>query len=204
MVLALHVGFNVLDFDSLFLHSQFHNAEGAHIQVGYEHQGKPCDEVSEPPVVKQVVPRKRQEKRGNIVTETVFASKEIEELSFRERGRRFALVLAVIARLPENFFVCDRPGDTRHGDREQKQVHHLYAERLHRNLDSDYSTLFVPVIDGGSSPDSANWQFMHRFVNMLGPAHVLERKYGLPQRGHGKNWNPRRTSSSPTTKTAMT
>ena len=103
--------------------------EEAHVDIGDPDQGEPADEISAPAVVKYLESRDDEEKCRNVVAETVFAGEEVEKLPGGQRTTFFASVLAPLARLTEDLFVGNRPGDAGDWERKQKEICELAMQR---------------------------------------------------------------------------
>ncbi len=89
----------------------------AHILICHPDQGKQSNQISPPAVVEQLESRNDQKKCGNVLTEAVFAGKQIIKLAARQVASLFRSALAIVPRLTEYFFVGDRPRDAGHGYR---------------------------------------------------------------------------------------
>jgi len=63
------------------------------------------------------------------MAEAVFASEEVEEFAANAVFGRFYLLLAIVARFAEYFFVSNRPGNARYGDGEYEQPDNLENDR---------------------------------------------------------------------------
>jgi hypothetical protein len=103
--------------------------EESHIKIRHPYQREKRDDVSPPVIKEQLVTRDHQENGRHVVTETVLASKQVEELSAVRGTIIRALALAILARFAEHFFVSDRPCDRRNGEREDNQPDKLYGNR---------------------------------------------------------------------------
>jgi hypothetical protein len=62
------------------------------------------------------------------MTETIFAGKEVEELSFRQALPGFASPHAVFSGLPEYFLVRNRPGHAGNWQRQKKKPDDLQVD----------------------------------------------------------------------------
>ena len=86
----------------------------AQVLIRYPNQCEEGDQVAPPIVVKEFKTGENQNRRCNVVAETVFAGKQIKELSSRECSGIFRLLLTIVARFAEDSFVGDRPCDAGH------------------------------------------------------------------------------------------
>jgi hypothetical protein len=72
---------------------------------------------------------KDKEKRRDIMTKAEFAGKEKEKLAAGSVGMALTLADAIIARLTEDFFMRDGPGDAGDGQGERKKPYELQRKR---------------------------------------------------------------------------
>lgn len=119
----------MLDLNAVFTDIETQVGVNAHILIGNPDQREEGDQVAAPVVEQQLVMREEKEKGRHVMAEAEFASKEKEKLSARGIGVDLTLTNTIFARLTEDFFVGNRPGDA--GDRkgQGKQPHELQGER---------------------------------------------------------------------------
>src|SRR5262249_33585725 len=125
--------------------------ERAHIDVGDEHQREERDDVAAPIVEPQVIPRKNQKSKRDVVAEAVLAGEEIEELSLDHPLAGLAAPDAVFTRLAEDFLMGHGPCHARNRNGEDKEHPDLHPE-AHRvqllsapcQTGSDFSMIFRP------------------------------------------------------------
>jgi len=117
------------DVDVLVLDLEAETVEEAHINIGDPDQGEQGDEIAAPAVVEQMEARNQQEEGRDVVAEAVLAGEEIEEFSEGEAAAVFASALEPLARLAEDLFVGDGPGDAGDGQGEQEEIGELAVER---------------------------------------------------------------------------
>lgn len=103
--------------------------EEGHIKVRYPHQRKETDDVAAPVLVEELVPREDEEQCGYVMAETIFTCKQVEELPRSKRPAVLTASNAVFARLPEDFFVGDRPRNGSDRNRQHKEPDYLGGER---------------------------------------------------------------------------
>ena len=72
--------------------------------------------------------RNDEQERGDVVAEAVFAGEEVEKFARYKAAAVLALIFAPVARLAEDLFVGDGPGDAGHGKREDEEVGELLFE----------------------------------------------------------------------------
>lgn len=130
---AIYLGLHLGDYYVFVFDVESQPIKRAHVSIGNPHQGKFGDDVSAPALIKHLVAREKQEQRRHIVTEAVFACKEIEKFPHQKRPASFALLLAVLSGLSKYFFVSDRPRDTSDGQRKQQQEGELVRQRNGKN-----------------------------------------------------------------------
>jgi len=95
-------------------------AEQAHVHIGNPDQSKSADQISTPILIEQLIAGDYQKEDSYVVTEAVFAREEIEELTLDYAAARFAAVHAPVARLTEDLFMSNRPGNTCDGNCENE------------------------------------------------------------------------------------
>jgi hypothetical protein len=100
-----------------------------HVLVCDPDHGKECDHVSTPAGIQKLEASNDKEHRGDVVTEAIFTSKEVEEFAPRDVFPILCLPLTIVARLAKYFFVCNRPGDAGDRYRQNDQPHNLESDR---------------------------------------------------------------------------
>ena len=120
-----------MDLNLLMFDIQTEMVINAHVLIGHPDDGKQGDQISSPIVEEELEAGENQERRRDIMTETIFTGEQIEKLSARKRRCLRRLLMAIVARFAENFFMGDRPRDTGDGDRQEDQPHELEANRNH-------------------------------------------------------------------------
>ena len=73
--------------------------------------------------------REEEEKRRHVMTEAEFTGKKEEKLAAYRVGMGLTLAETIFARLAEDFFMSDGPGDAGYGQRERKKPYDLQCER---------------------------------------------------------------------------
>jgi len=101
----------------------------AHVLVGDPDQREERDQVAAPIVKQQLVTGDQQEESGDVMAEAEFAGEEEKELAAGRVGMALTLADAVLARLAENFFVRDRPGNAGDGKGQREKPNDLQTER---------------------------------------------------------------------------
>jgi hypothetical protein len=79
----LHFFLHLLDLDALTLDVEPQASKNAHINVGHPDEREPGDEISAPAVKQQLISGQPDERRGDVMTEAVFAGKQVEEFSLQ-------------------------------------------------------------------------------------------------------------------------
>jgi len=102
--------------------------EDRHVEVRDRHQRESADQVSAPIFEEQAVARQDEEEDRHVVAEAVFAGEDVKKLSLHQSAAFLALALAEFARLPEDLFVRDRPGNARDRQGQQQQPNDLDTE----------------------------------------------------------------------------
>lgn len=119
----------MLDLNAVFADVQAKMRVNTHVLVGDPDQREKGDQVAAPIVEEKFVTREHEEKRGHIMAEAEFASKEEEELAACRIGMALTLADTIFARLTENFFMRHGPGDAGDGERKRKKPYELQRER---------------------------------------------------------------------------
>jgi len=101
----------------------------AHVLVGDPDEREEGDQVAAPVREQQLVMREDKEKCRYIMAEAEFAGKEEKEFAARGIGMALTLADAIFARLAEDLFMCDGPGDAGNGQGERKKPYELQRER---------------------------------------------------------------------------
>ena len=125
----LHFLFHVFDLDAVFTDIEAQVRINAHVLVGDPDEREEGDQVAAPIVEQQLVMREKEKKRGYVVAEAELAGKEEEKLAARRIGMDLTLADAIFARLTENLFMRDSPGDAGNGERKRKKPHELQSKR---------------------------------------------------------------------------
>jgi hypothetical protein len=124
-----HFLFYVLDFDAVFTDIEPQVGVDAHVLVGNPDECEKGDQVAAPIIEQQLVMREKEEERGYVMAEAEFASEEEEKLAAYRVGMDLTLTDAIFARLAEDFFMGDGPGDAGDGEREREEPYELQRER---------------------------------------------------------------------------
>src|SRR5262245_60920246 len=103
-------------------------AKRAHVDVGDEHERKKRDDVATQIVQPQVITRENEERERDVVAETVLAGEEVKELALHDRLAGSAPADTVVARLPKDLLVRDRPRHASNRDGENEEHADLHAE----------------------------------------------------------------------------
>ena len=119
----------MLDFDAVFADIEAQVGVNAHILVGNPDQREKGDEVAAPVVEQQFVMSQEEKKCRHVMAKAEFAGKEEEKLAAYRVGMDLTLADAIFARLAEDFFMSDGPGDAGNGQRERKKPYDLQCER---------------------------------------------------------------------------
>src|SRR5579859_1077995 len=125
----LHLFFHVFDFDAVLADVETQVGVDAHVLIGDPDRREERDQVAAPIVEQQLVMGDEQEEGGYVMAEAEFAGEEEKEFSARGIGMALTLADAVFARLAEDFFVGNRPGNAGDGKRQRKQPYELQGER---------------------------------------------------------------------------
>lgn len=115
------------DGDVLTLDIEAQPVVDAHVDICDPDERKERQQVTAPIAIKKLEVGDGQEDDRYIVAETILAGKKEEEFAGIQASSVFAHALAILARLAENFFVGNGPGDTGGGDREDEQPRELHA-----------------------------------------------------------------------------
>jgi hypothetical protein len=99
--------------------------------IGYPDDRQPTDQIASPVSKEQLVLHDGHEDCRDVVTEAILASKQVKELSLIPTTTCLTALFAVFARLAKNLLMRNRPRDTRHGNRQQKQFENLEAQLRH-------------------------------------------------------------------------
>ena len=124
-----HFLLDVLDLSAVFADIETQVGVNAHVLVCDPDEREEGDEVTAPVVEQQLVMGKDKEKRRDIMTKAEFAGKEKEKLAAGSVGMALTLADAIIARLTEDFFMRDGPGDAGDGQGERKKPYELQRKR---------------------------------------------------------------------------
>ena len=124
-----HFLFHVLDFNAVFADIEAQVGVDAHVLVGDPDQREAADQIAAPIVEQQLVMRDEQEKDSHVMAEAELAGKEEKELAAYRVGMALTLADAIFARLAEDFFMRNGPGDAGNGERERKKPYELQRER---------------------------------------------------------------------------
>src|SRR5579864_489576 len=73
--------------------------------------------------------RNQQKDSCDIMAEAILAGEKVKKLSPRKRARPARLPLAILTRLPENFFVSNRPRNASHRNGQHQQPSQLHSQR---------------------------------------------------------------------------
>lgn len=167
-------------------------AEQAHVHIRDPDQSKSADQISTPIRVQQLIPSDYQEKDSYVVTEAVFACKEIEKFALDHAAARFAVVHAPVARLTKNFFMSDCPGNACNRNCKDKQRDNLLAkshcspsldrlspqDRLFSSECSAKAIFFNPSFTHGAPQPGA--QYQTRTMRVIRPAKIASNGYKPP------------------------
>lgn len=124
-----HFLLDVLDLSAVFADIETQVSVNAHVLVCDPDEREEGDEITAPVVEQQLVMGKDKEKRRDIMTKAEFAGKEKEKLAAGSVGMALTLADAIIARLTEDFFMRDGPGDAGDGQGERKKPYELQRKR---------------------------------------------------------------------------
>jgi hypothetical protein len=113
------------DFGAFHPQVETDPAENAHVYVGDPHQCETGNQVSAPIRVQQLEAGYDEENHSNVMAETVFAGKQIEEFALVDASARLALASAIVAEFADEFLMCDGPRNGRNGKRQYKQIQYL-------------------------------------------------------------------------------
>ena len=133
-MLLHNFGFGDFAHQAFLFYVEAQPSKKAHVRVRHVHEREQSQQVAAPVCEQQLVARKPDEERGHIMREAVFAGEKVEELAADQRGRILAAIGAVFARLTEDLFVRDRPGNAGDGDRQSEQHHNLHSDIGQRKL----------------------------------------------------------------------
>ena len=78
-----------------------------------------------PPIIQELEIGYHQKEDTDIMTEAIFTSEKVKEFSFCDRWCIGTYFLTIFSGLAKYFFVCDRPGNTRHRNGNEKQMNYL-------------------------------------------------------------------------------
>jgi hypothetical protein len=124
-----HFFLDVLDFNAVFADIEPQVGVNTHVLVGDPDERKKGDQVAAPIVEQQLVMGEDEEKRRYVMAETELAGKEEEKFAARGAGMALTLAYAIFARLTEDLFMSDGPGDAGNGEREREKPYELQRER---------------------------------------------------------------------------
>lgn len=119
----------MLDLDAILADIEPQVGVNAHVLVGDPDEREESDQVAAPIVEQQLVMGEHEEKRRDVMAEAEFAGKEEKKLAARGAGMALTLANAIFARLAEDLFMRDGPGDAGDGKRERKKPYELQRER---------------------------------------------------------------------------
>lgn len=128
LLLRLQVLFQHTDLGALTFDAESQSSVNTHVLIGYPDNRQPSQHRATPVAQQQVKIGQEHCTQRYIVTETVFARAEVEELARVPVGRGDAAFGKVVARLAEQFFMRDGPCHARDGYGERKQPHELHAQ----------------------------------------------------------------------------
>jgi hypothetical protein len=97
------------NLDAILLQLQADTGIDIHVDISHPDQGKAADKVTAPVLIKKFKARNEQEEDGDVVAEAIFAGEQIKELAFEKLVTVLTAIRTVFARLPKDFFMCDRP-----------------------------------------------------------------------------------------------
>jgi hypothetical protein len=100
-----------IDFDAFLSEVETNSAEQAHVHVSYPNERESGEQIPAPVGKQQFEARNDEKGDSDVVAETVFAGKEIEEFPFGNSPTRFALPHAVFTKFPNDFFMRNGPRD---------------------------------------------------------------------------------------------
>ena len=118
----------MLDFSAVLADIEPQVGVNAHVLVGNPDQRETADQVAAPVIEKELVMGDEEEEDRYVMAEAEFAGKE--KIKFTAKCFRIAFTLAdaVFARLAEDFFMGDRPGNAGNRDSQREQPHNLQRE----------------------------------------------------------------------------
>ena len=117
---ALHLVLFAFDLDTLAFDVEPQPVEDRHVLIRHPDQGKEPEQVSAPIREDQFVAGDEKKERRDPMAEAVLAGKQIEEFADEKTPRLLAAARAELTRLAKDFFVCDRPANTRDGQCDQQ------------------------------------------------------------------------------------
>jgi len=106
-----------MDLHLLVLDIQAKVVVNAHVLIRDPHQRKHREHVSAPVIVEQFEASEDQESGRDVMAEAIFTSEQIKKFTAGKSTRVFRLILAIVARLPEDLFMSYGPRHTCDGDR---------------------------------------------------------------------------------------
>jgi hypothetical protein len=98
-----------LNVDPLAFDIQTNAAKNAHVNVGNPHYREARNKIAPPVRVEQLEPGNEEKKRRDVMTETIFTSKEVKEFTFEEAPAGPALLRAPVPSFTGYFLVGYRP-----------------------------------------------------------------------------------------------
>ncbi len=116
-----------LDFYLLVLNLEAETVVNAHVLIGHPDESEEGNKVSPPVDVQQLVMNDEQHSCRDVVTETIFASKQVKELAADEGLRSYTFFLAVLSRLAKYFFMRNSPRNTGDWDAQYQKPRDLQA-----------------------------------------------------------------------------
>jgi len=118
----------------LYLNAVFADIEtqagvDAHVLVGDPDQREEGYQIAAPVIEQELVARDEQEKNGHVMAETELAGEKKIQFPADVDAVVLTLAGAVFARLTENFFVSDRPGNAGDRNGQNEKPYQLHSER---------------------------------------------------------------------------
>jgi hypothetical protein len=137
-----------LTFQSLALDVQSQAVIDAHVLIGDPNQRQPRDQITSPIAEQQFVSREKNEDDRDVMTEAIFARKQIKEFSCVPSAAILTAALTVFARLAKDLFVRDGPRHASDRNRQQEQLENLKPQSGHGRAESLRQDCFKGGVGG--------------------------------------------------------
>lgn len=98
--------------DLLFFQVYSDQVINAHVHIGYPHQREAGNHVATPIGVNQLISGNDEDKKSNVMAETIFAGKQVEELALVKVLAIDRFFDAKLPQFPKYFFLGKCPGNT--------------------------------------------------------------------------------------------